>query len=542
MRLILNLKDLNSYISPPHFKLEDWRTVVRLMLPNTEMATLDIEDAYLSVPIHPTHKKFLRFQWRGVTYEFSTLPFGLSTAPFIFTKIIRPVISFLREEGFESIVYLDDFLLLGPSKTICRANVQAHINLLSSLGFTINFKKSELEPAKERKYLGFIFNSVRQSISIPTERREKLFEMVSDFSFKSHCSIREFARMIGSLVSIAPAVRYGPLRTKLFEREKFLALIRAEGSYSAQMRIPSAVQEDFQWWRKVLSNPHQLNYICTGHYALEIFSDACLTGWGASCGPHRSHGWWSEEDRTLHINALELKAAFFALKCFASNRQSCEILLRIDNTTALSYINRFGSVQHPLLSSLARDIWLWCEDRDIFLFASYIASADNVIADRESRSTDADTEWSLSDQAFDIIAKELGPFDMDLFASLLNTKCDSYVSWIPDPGSLAVDAFTLSWKDCYFYAFPPFILIPRVLRKIINDKAEGILVVPWWPSQPWFPLFRRLLASEPLILGPSKTLLSSPLRNRHPAYRTLSLAAAKLSWRRLGDAGYQSPH
>lgn len=164
----------------------------------------------------------------------------------------------------------------------------------------------------------------------------------------------------------------------------------------------------------------------------------------------------------------------------------------------------------------------------------------NVIADRESRRSDTDTEWSLSDHAFDFIFDKWGPFDIDLFASLLNAKCDRYISWVPDPGSLAVDAFTLSWKEFYFYAFPPFILIPRVLRKIVDDGAEGILVVPWWPSQPWFPLFRRLFSSEPLILSPSKFLLSAPLRKHHPAYKTLSLGVARLSGRRSGNTKLQN--
>ncbi|KYQ53526.1 hypothetical protein ALC60_00052, partial [Trachymyrmex zeteki] len=117
------------------------------------------------------------------------------------------------------------------------------------------------------------------------------------------------------------------------------------------------------------------------------------------------------------------------------------------------------------------------------------------------------------------------------FASLNNNKCDAYVSWFPDPGSIAIDAFTLSWSSLNFYAFPPFILLPRVLRKIVDDEATGTVIVPWWPLQPWFPLFRRLLRSEPLILSLDLSLLSSPFRNQHPAWRTLSLAAAKLSGR-----------
>ncbi|EFN81403.1 hypothetical protein EAI_09447, partial [Harpegnathos saltator] len=250
---------------------------------------------------------------------------------------------------------------------------------------------------------------------------------------------------------------------------------------------------DFDWWLRIFSNVHQFNVIHSSPYECEIFSDVSLTGWGASCGMQRTHGWWSIEDRALHINALELKAAFHALKCFALHLHDCRILLRIDNTTAISYINRFGSVQYPLLSDLARDMWKWCEKRHILLFASYIASIDNVIADAESRISDTNTEWSLSEQAFRAVEGVFGPFDIDLFASIINAKLDLYVSWFPDPGSWAIDAFTLSWQSLYFYAFPPFIIIPRILRKIIDDEATGVLIVPWWPSQSWFPMFTCLL-------------------------------------------------
>lgn len=137
------------------------------------------------------------------------------------------------------------------------------------------------------------------------------------------------------------------------------------------------------------------------------------------------------------------------------------------------------------------------------------------------------------------MARSFGPFDIDLFASSINNKCNLYVSWFPDPGSVAVDAFTLSWKNLKFYAFPPFILLPRVLRKIIDDEATGTLIVPWWPSQPWFPLLNRLLISDPLILSPDYSLLSSPFRSCHPTWRSLSLGVTRLSGKRLRPVQYQ---
>lgn len=177
------------------------------------------------------------------------------------------------------------------------------------------------------------------------------------------------------------------------------------------MKISSHLQKDFTWWLKVFSTPGQSNRIRSGPFAREIFSDASLNGWGASCSELRTHGWWSEEDKTLHINSLELKAAYNALRCFAADLHSCDILLRIDNTTAIAYINKFGSVQHPHLAAISRQIWRWCEDRDIFIFASYISSIENSIADAESRIADPDTEWALSDEAFGYISSSFGPFE-----------------------------------------------------------------------------------------------------------------------------------
>lgn len=206
----------------------------------------------------------------------------------------------------------------------------------------------------------------------------------------------------------------------------------------------------------------------------------------------------------------------------------------MDNTSALSYISRFGSIQCPWLASISRDIWECCEIRNIYLYGSYISSCDNYIADEESRRLDSNTEWSLSKDAFALVSRTyFGRFNIDLFASSINFKCKQYVSWLSHPGSLYIDAFTISWTNYYFYAFPPFILIPRVLRKIIDDSAEGVVIVPLWPSQSWFPLFKKFLISKLITLKPSFNLLSSPFREAHPSLKTLSLVAGKLSAKHL---------
>ena len=91
-----------------------------------------------------------------------------------------------------------------------------------------------------------------------------------------------------------------------------------------------------------------------------------------------------------------------------------------------------------------------------------------------------------------------------------------YVSWKPDPGAKAVDAFSLHWKDTNPYMFPPFSLIGRVLTKLTRDAvATALIITPWWPTAHWYPVLLHLACSCPLLLPQWNKLLS------HPQDRTL---------------------
>lgn len=128
-RFILNLKKLNLFIESEHFKLEDLRSVCSLLEQDMYMGSIDLKDAYFLIPVHKNHRKFLRFVVQDQIYEFTCLPFGLSSSPLVFTKIMKPVMTSLRSRGFLSVIYLDDILCLSETKTICKANIQATITL-----------------------------------------------------------------------------------------------------------------------------------------------------------------------------------------------------------------------------------------------------------------------------------------------------------------------------------------------------------------------------------------------------------------------------
>lgn len=527
-RFILNLKNLNKFILAPHFKMEDIRTAKNLLLLNDFMAAMDLKDAYLLVPINKNSRKYLRFIFKNEIYQFTCLPFGLSLSPFIFTKIMKPVVNMLREKGFLVVIYLDDILFIAKDYNTCRENILWSKNTLEKLGFIINVRKSDMEPAQKCKFLGLVVNSIDYTIELTDHKKEQIKSLLTEFRAGTTYKIRQIATLLGVLNAACPAVAYGLCHCKKLEREKYVALLLNDGNYDGYMTLSVNVEEDLAWWRKNSQTGN--NPIRTGQYQLEIASDASLSGWGAFCNGETAQGWWNNEQKKLFINYLELLAAFYALKSFASNLNNCEILLRIDNTTAIAYVNKTGSIQFPRLSNLARQIWDWCEVRKIWIFATYISSKDNFHADAASRSTNIDTEWELSEKAFNLIDKIFGPFSIDLFATFENRKVKKFCSRFPSPEAFRVDAFTIPWKNEKIYAFPPFALVAPTLKKFITDKAEGIIVVPNWPTQPWYPLLKTLLRDSPVVFQPDNKLLMSPCRSKvHPLARTLSLVAVRLS-------------
>ena len=105
---VIDLSSLNQYIETQHFQMEHLSSIKTLLQQGYYMTKLDLKDAYLSVAIHPQSQKYLRFCWKTKTYQFKALPFGLNIAPMIFTRLMKPVASYLRKRGVRLVIYLDD--------------------------------------------------------------------------------------------------------------------------------------------------------------------------------------------------------------------------------------------------------------------------------------------------------------------------------------------------------------------------------------------------------------------------------------------------
>ena len=226
---------------------------------------------------------------------------------------------------------------------------------------------------------------------------------------------------------------------------------------------------------------------------------------------------WSPMERILHINILELKAVELGLKTLLRiYHHLTSIHIRIDNTTALSYLIKMGGTKNPLMNKIAKRIWTFLIEKGITLSASWIPSAENVEADARSRLRPNSSEWLLHKTIFKQVIHRLGHPSIDYFASRTMKQLDCYMSPSPDPDSLGVDAMSHSWEGQFPYLFPPFCLIGRVLRKLRQDKVErAILIAPLWPAQIWFPLLIDQCMETPLRLPRWKILLKNPEGKNH---------------------------
>lgn len=392
-RPIINLKKLNEFIDSPHFKMESIKVACTLVNRNSFMAVIDLKEAYHAIPIDNDHQKFLKFRWNGKLYKYTCLPFGLSVAPFLNTKITKPVLAFLRSKGFLLVGYLDDTLVIGNTLTQCADRVNEIIAIFDSLGFVVNFEKSQLVPAQEIRFLGFILNSVEMKLRLQLDKVDKILQKCKIVQKIRNVQIQTVAELIGMLIAATPATKYGLLYTRQLESEKTEALFQNSGNYKKIMHISEKSVSDLSWWISKLGSEWQ--YLRPRTPLLTITSDASPSGWGAECNSNEARGNWSEDHLGLHINVLELWAVFYGLNTFAT-RKDMHIMLRVDSSTAMGYINKLGGCKSFQCHDVAKLIWKWCEEREIIITATYINTKDNFVADRLSRAKVDVSDFMLS--------------------------------------------------------------------------------------------------------------------------------------------------
>lgn len=526
LRIILDLSAFNEHVRYKHFKMDSIQTALDLMSPSCYMASIDWKDAYYSVPVAEEFRKYLVFMWKNQLLQYTCLPNGLASGPRLFTRLSKVLFSQLRMEGFISTSYIDDCLLFGKTLDEAKANVVKTVELSTKAGFVIHPEKSVLTPTREITYLGFILNSQSMTVRLTKERVHKIKTRCIKVLRAGSVTVHKFSHVIGLMVASFPGVKFGQLYYRRCDNFKTKSLKEGRGDFRTHITLTVGCRQDLEWWISNIEGAYRPVNPPPPKITLE--TDASNIGWGACVKGDESRqtgGKWSREEGKEHINYLEMLAVWLGIQCFVRDKQNVCIKILSDNTTTVAYLNHMGGTK-PKCNMLARRIWTWCETNNNWIVAAHIPGEQNVIADKHSRTTRDNMEWQLCPDTFQKICTLFGTPDIDLFASRLNHQLPRYMAWKPDPGAEAVDAFLESWGRLFAYIFPPFNLVGRVLKKIEDENVKAIVIVPYWPTQSWFPKFLNLCSDPPFVLSSrGRPLLSHPRRDQKELPNTKLLVA-----------------
>ncbi|XP_069583683.1 uncharacterized protein [Ranitomeya imitator] len=276
-RTIINLKKLNSFVKNHTFKMESIRSTIKLLFPNCMMGGIDLKDAYYHLPIHDRYQKYLRV---AVTingeihhFQYTAMPFGLSTAPRIFTKI-----------------------------------------MLEDLGWIINTNKSRLTSLSCQAFLGFHLDSISQKCLLPQVKILLIKHKVLAAINNPRISLRQAMSLLGSLISCIPAVKWAQHHTRTLQQQILQEDRRLSGHLNVKITLSHEVLTSLKWW---LNSDHLMSgvpWIITPSHT--ITTDASPHGWGAHMGNDFCQGLWNMEESCYSSNVKELNAVKYALCYF----------------------------------------------------------------------------------------------------------------------------------------------------------------------------------------------------------------------------------
>ena len=495
----------------------------------------DLTQAYYHVKIHPNSRKYLRFIWRGKLLQFLVLPFGIHTAPWIFTTLGNAVTLHLRSLAVRISLYLDDGLVLAASQQLCHHQVQTIVlPLLKKLGLTINYKKSTLDPSQTFTFLGYHWNSLKMSCTLPEDRLLNIKYLVNLALHQHQSSIQLLLRVLGICSAARMAVPLARLRCRYLQKLLLLNYRTPQDIQRLLVLTPSARQE-LLWWsalplQRCMTNFNRITLTST----ILLSTDASDQGWSYLLAGLWKSGRWRPQHVNLHINHKEFLALQFALQQNVDLVQNRTVLWEVDNTTALAYVRNEGGTKDWPLCQKVIHLLLWCHPLNITIVPKYVPSQENIVADRGSRFLQVE-DWFLLPRVTRRIFQLWGTPQVDLMATSQSNQVPAYFAFDRlDQFARGIDAFAQEWNFTLAYLFPP----PPVILKCLNKIREApptsvfILILPWWPNKPWFPLALELALQPPYRLPVPHNLVVDLAQDKViPDLKRLKLTAWKLSGR-----------
>ena len=377
-RLIVDLSSptgssVNDPIAPDrcHMRYSSvWEAaqIIQQLGVGTQLAKLDLHNAYRMVPVHSDDHCLLGVRWGNEVFVDTALPFGLRSAPKIFSAMSDALAWILQARGVtHQLHYLDDFLLLGPPGTsTCAHPVATH--------------KTE-GPSCQLTFLGIQIDTSKMELSLPPDKLAHISATVREWRGKKTATKRQLQSLIGTLSHAATVVIPG----RVFLR-RMIDTMKIPRCQHHHVRLNQEFQSDLQWWACFLPGWNGRSILPAPQVVHTLWSDASGS-WGCGALSHTLDWFqlqWPDSWKQHHIAAKEMVPIVVAVAVWGQEWSSTTVLAFSDNMAVVSAITA-GRARDPLLMHLLRCLHFFCAHYGIVLRARHIAGVQNTAADALSR-------------------------------------------------------------------------------------------------------------------------------------------------------------
>ena len=255
----------------------------------------------------------------------------------------------------------------------------------------------------------------------------------------------------------------------------FYRVLATRDNWESLLTLTPQAREDLSWWLTALRGWNGAPLI-NRTIDVQIETDASGKGSGGVLLDKEVAGLWSRAVRYEHSNYKELFAVHMTLRSFITLIENKRIQVLSDNVTTMAYISRLDEPREKL-TNLMSTVWSFAHNHGLELTAKHLGGSKNIHADRLSWRV-SPYEWKLNHEVFSYIDRLWGQFTINRFASSLNKQLPLYNSFLWDPDSEAVDAFTQqNWKQENNWVNAPFWLIPKILDLICTQEVDATIIV-----------------------------------------------------------------
>ena len=391
-RLIVDLSSpkgssVNDGISPDlcslsYISVDDISKAVASLGRGALLAKIDIKSAYRIVPIHPDDRPLLGMLWKRQLYVDTCLPFGLRSAPRIFTALADMLEWGVKEQGVSHLFhYLDDYITIGSAESEeCKENAAALLATCSRLGVPIAPDKCE-GPATRLTYLGIEVDTIQMQLRLPVEKLRRVQTTVREWLGRKAGRRRELESLVGLLQHAAKVVRPG----RRFVR-RTIVVMTAVKDRDRFVRLNAEIRSDLYWWSEFVANWNGVGIIMNPDQVLvNLESDASGSwGCGATWGTHWLQWKWNPTAQQWDISPKELLPILLACVVWGRLWSGKKVRCHCDNMAVVEVVNN-GYSKDKLLMHLIRCLFFISEHFKVQVEAVHCPGKDNIRADALSR-------------------------------------------------------------------------------------------------------------------------------------------------------------